>query len=245
MLSAEHTLWCRHEADLTNSTTIADVVALRDRLGLDADGALCRLSTLCSDAELGSLRARQIFPGRSRSLDGRFGVARFADAIALAQGESLRRGRTISLVPEMKTPAWFGAQGIDPLLALAQFDWSGPMLLQCFDHTWLMLAKQQLRCTTMALFEQLPVIAQWATGHDWLGLPSAAVLDENGDDLGTIGRAHDAGQRVAVWTVRFERVPAAFSSYAQFVQRLAEIGADALFCDQPDLAIKALVAVSA
>jgi len=65
-------------------------------------------------AELRTLRTRETRPQQrpgSAAFDGQFGIATFAEVIALAQAESARLGRPIGVYPETKHPTFFLHEG--------------------------------------------------------------------------------------------------------------------------------------
>lgn len=245
VLSRDGVCYCRHEPSLLRTTDLArrlDWPSLQQRPGIGESG----LSTGLTSAEIDRLRALEPFPGRSRIHDGLYRIPRFTEVLALAEQESGRRGRAVMVVPEVKHPGEASAAGLDPLGSLLgelPARWQqpdAPLIVQCFDWDFLRALKSRAPLCTMALFESgQPFQPRALRGvADWLGVPKIAVIDPQGRPTGLIEQAHAAGFRVAVWTFRREGVALCFESLeAELAAHLAA-GADAVFADQPDVAVR-------
>lgn len=245
VLSRDGVYYCRHEPSLLRTTDLArrlDWPALKQRPGVGEPG----LSTGLDAAEIDRLRALEPFPGRSRVHDGLYRVPRFAEVLALAELESGRRGRDVQVVPEIKHPAAAIAAGLDPLdtlLGELPARWQrpeSPLIVQCFDWDFLRALKSRAPLTTMALYESgQPFQPRSLRGvADWIGVPKIEVIDARGQPTGLVGRAHDAGLRVAVWTFRRESVALCFESLEAELAAHYRAGVDAVFADHPDVAVR-------
>lgn len=110
-------LIARHENALSLSTDVAERAEFASRKtkkridGVWAEDWFAEDFTL---AELRTLRARETKPKErpgSAAFDGQFGIATFAEVIALARKEGERLGRPIGVYPETKHPTFFLHEG--------------------------------------------------------------------------------------------------------------------------------------
>jgi glycerophosphoryl diester phosphodiesterase len=110
-------LIARHENALSGSTDVADRPEFADRkVRKQVDGVWAEdwFAEDFSLAEIRQLRARETRPEvrpDSAAFDGRFGIATFAEVIALVQSEGERTGRPIGIYPETKHPTFFLHEG--------------------------------------------------------------------------------------------------------------------------------------
>lgn len=249
VLSRDGVFYCRHEPSLLRTTDLdrrLDWSMLKRRPGVGELG----LSTGLDAAEIDRLRALEPFPGRSRVHDGLYRVPRFNNVLALAEQESGRRDRPVMVVPEVKHPAEAIAAGLDPLGALLRelpAHWQqpqAPMIVQCFDWTFLRALKSRVPLCTMALFESGQRFEPRALRGvaDWIGVPKSSVIDSGGQATGLVAQAQAAGFRVAVWTFRRESVALCFDSLEAELAAHAAAGVEAVFADHPDVAVRIFTA---
>lgn len=110
-------LVARHENALSPSTDVAErpeFAARKTRKRIDGVWVEDWFTEDFSLAELRTLKARETRPGlrpASAAFDGRFGIATFAEVIALAKAEGRRLGRPIGIYPETKHPTYFLHEG--------------------------------------------------------------------------------------------------------------------------------------
>ncbi|MFN9967596.1 MAG: glycerophosphodiester phosphodiesterase family protein [Lysobacteraceae bacterium] len=110
-------LVARHENALAGSTDVADrpeFAARKARKRVDGVWIEDWFAEDFTLAELRTLRARETRPAErpaSAAFDGRFGIATFAEVLALAKAESERLGRPIGVYPETKHPTFFLHEG--------------------------------------------------------------------------------------------------------------------------------------
>ena len=219
--TADGVLVCRHDPDLSDTT---DGAGFAWDLTLD---------------ELKSLRARERLPElRSTQWDGRFEVPTFAEVLELAA----RTGKGV--YPETKRPAAHRERGLalEPLVleALAGFD--GPVYLQSFDPDSLRAMPGHPR---VFLTRERPDFASVAEFADAVG-PAKEVVD-----AAFVRDAHAAGLEVHPYTFRRENRflppelrssedPAGVGDWRAEYECYYALGVDAVFTDNPDLAVAAL-----
>ncbi|MCG6118550.1 MAG: hypothetical protein MEQ07_10235 [Aquimonas sp.] len=237
---ADGQLLCRHEPALAATT---DIARRPQFAGRRRDGDW--YSTDFRLDELSALRLRQAFPGRSREFDGRCPPLAWRALLAWAGEQAQARGRLLVLFPELKHPAAFTAQGLDPVPAfLASLDalpQGVEVRVQCFEPEPLrrVHAACGLPCTWL-----LEAQADWASaiaqGRGWLaGLgPDKTLLFRQGVSSGLVEAAHAAALRVDAWTFRNDRVGAGWSGIEAELGAVMALGVDGLFCDFPATAVE-------
>lgn len=110
-------LVARHENALSGSTDVADRPEFATRKARKRIDGVWIEDWFTEDftlAELRTLRARETRPTErpaSAAFDGRFGIATFAEVLALAKAEGERLGRPIGVYPETKHPTFFLHEG--------------------------------------------------------------------------------------------------------------------------------------
>lgn len=217
-------------------------------------------------AELKTLRARERLPSlrpASAAFDGQADIPTFQEVIDLATAQSRRTGRTIGLYPEMKHPTYFEARDL-PMganLAAALRDngldrRDAPVFVQCFEPGPLRTFRGLSQAPTVMLVgagrmtdSLLAEVAEFADG---LGPELKLVLDVNAPGLpptALIPRVQAAGMKVHPWTVRSENSflpaslrrgenPAGHGDSASLLRALYGAGADGVFTDFPEQAVK-------
>lgn len=136
-------LIARHEPQIGATTDVADrpEFAARRRAGV-VDGVTIE-DWFASDftlAEIKTLFAKQQFPERDQTQNGKYRIPTFAEVVALAQERSRALGRTIGVYPETKHPTYHADLGLpleDRLLAvLDDAGWNradAPVYIQSFE----------------------------------------------------------------------------------------------------------------
>lgn len=266
--TADGALVARHENEIGRTTDVASRRDLADRRttkvveGEEVTGWFTEDLTL---AELRSLRAVERLPElrpANTLYDGLWQVPTFDEVLGLARSASAALGREIGVYAEAKSPAHFRACGL-PIeervcASLVEHGLVGeraPVVLQSFSYDSLRRLSAMTGVRLTLLLDDIPAddlhatpaalreVAQWAShvgpskdrvlprlADGSLGLPSSFVED-----------AHAAGLGVHVWTFRAEApfLPTGTSSRSE-LRAFADAGIDALFTDQPDLAVAAL-----
>ncbi|MDP1617497.1 glycerophosphodiester phosphodiesterase family protein [Phenylobacterium sp.] len=217
-------------------------------------------------AELKTLRARERLPAlrpASAAFDGVEPIPTFQEVMELAKAQSQLTGRTIGVYPEMKHPTYFKARGMamGESLAAALRDndldrRDAPVFVQCFEPKPLRAFRGISAAPTVmlagagALSDTL--LAELAEFADGLGpeLKMVLRLDQAGlPPTGLIARAQGAGFKVHPWTVRLENSflpaalrrgedPAAHGEADILLRALFAAGADGVFTDFPEAAVK-------
>ncbi|MGE4322536.1 MAG: glycerophosphodiester phosphodiesterase [Sphingobium sp.] len=280
VLTKDGVLVARHENEIGGTTDVADRPEFADRRttrmidGRETTGWFTEDFTW---AELRTLRARErladLRPANTR-FDGLYPVPTFEEVLKLVRAKEAEAGRRIGLYPETKHPSYFASIGLPhqrPLLELlARYGYStevDPVFIQSFEVGNLkqLRAVSRLRLiqlvdssggpadldgtgyADMLSLEGLAAIAAYADG---IG-PSAAMILAPEGVTALVGRAHDAGLEVHVWTLRVENdfLPALFQrpddprghgDFAGHVRAMADAGVDAIFTDFPKQARDAL-----
>lgn len=281
VLTKDGVLVVRHENEISGTTDVADHPEFADRRttktidGVKLTGWFTEDFTL---AELRTLRARErlakVRPANTR-FDGLYQIPTFEEVIRLVKAKEAETGRRIGIYPETKHPSYFASIGLPheaTLLAmLAKYGYTqpdDPVFIQSFEvgNLKALHGKTRLRLIQLVDAEGGPAdepdtryadmmtpaglrtIAAYAWG---IGPGVSMVVDDNGADTGLVGRAHAAGVKVHVWTLRRENMflPRAFrkgtdlsapGDFAGAVRAVAATGVDGMFSDFPGPARAAL-----
>lgn len=223
------------------------------------DFTLAELKTLRAKERLPQVR-----PDNTR-YDGRLEIPTLEEVIQLVKRESGRTGRTIGIAPETKHPSYFDSIGLsleEPLVrTLRRSGLDRPnakVVIQSFETANLRQLDTMTRVPLAQLVERAeqvtPVaLADIATYADWVGPTKNLVIPR--DASGAIGApsplvadAHAAGLRVVTWTMRVENQflptnhrigtdPNAKGDLAGEIDAFLDAGVDALFSDNPDIAV--------
>jgi len=147
----------RHEPMLSGTTDVSEKPEFVSRKrvrkidGVDTDDWFAGDFTL---AEIKSLRAKQAFPDRDQSHNGKYLIPTLQEVIDLAKAESVRTGRVIGIYPETKHPIFHAAIGLaledrllDVLKAAGWTEKTSPVVIQSFETANLkyLRTKTQLR----------------------------------------------------------------------------------------------------
>ncbi|HKR76182.1 MAG TPA: glycerophosphodiester phosphodiesterase family protein [Rhodanobacter sp.] len=143
VMTCDGVLVARHENEISGTTDVAGHAEFAARRtakridGAEVEGWFVEDFTL---GELRTLRARERLPGlRGTRHDSLYPVATLDEIIALAAHESMARGRTVGLIPEIKHGTYFRGIGLsmeDALLdALAAhaYTHTAPVEIQSFE----------------------------------------------------------------------------------------------------------------
>lgn len=124
VMSGDGVLIARHENEISASTNVAEhkeYASRRTRRMIDGqliDGWFCEDFSL---VELRTLRAREPLPAlRGCAQDDLHGLATFDEIIELASQASVRLGRDIGIIPELKHSSYFRSTGLNLEVALLE-----------------------------------------------------------------------------------------------------------------------------
>jgi glycerophosphoryl diester phosphodiesterase len=261
-------LVARHDLELSTTTDVAsraDLAHLRRTLvvdGVELEGWFVQDLTL---AQLRTLTTRERMPATrpaNTSYDGAEGIATLDEVLALVGIESVRRGRQVGVMLELKHPGHHDRTGLpldEPLLRdlsrhgldhpwarVTLMSFEAPVLRRLAARTRLSVV-QLLDAHDLTTPEALDRIDDYADG---IGPHRSLVLPRDADGAmgapSTLVRdAHRRGLTVHVWTVRAENRflptdlrrgadPAALGDMASEVAALLAAGVDGVITDHPE-----------
>jgi glycerophosphoryl diester phosphodiesterase len=280
VLTKDGVLVARHENEIGGTTDVADHPEFADRKtsktidGIEMVGWFTEDFTL---AELRTLRARERLPDL-RPANKRFNdlylIPTFEEILKLVRAKEAETGHRIGLYPETKHPGYFAGLGLPHQAALLDLlgrygyqTEADPVFIQSFEVGNLKALRAATRLRLIQLVDgeggpaDLPRtsyadmltvqgLTDIATYADGVG-PSAALLIAPEGPTALVGRAHDAGLQVHVWTLRMENsfLPAQYQrpddpqgrgDFAFYVRAIAATGVDGIFSDFPGQARAAL-----
>jgi glycerophosphoryl diester phosphodiesterase len=146
----------RHENNIVETTDVAahpefagrkteKIVDGQKQVGwFTEDFTLAELKTLRAKERLGQLRPQ------NATMDGSFDLVTWPEMIDFCAAESLARGRTVGLVPEIKHSTYFASIGLpmeDRFLATLDVHWqtrTRPLVIQSFEIANLKYLRQKL-----------------------------------------------------------------------------------------------------
>lgn len=207
---------------------------------------------------------RAAFPQRfPREASAGFRIATLDEELVFIAGLNRSTGRTVGVYPEIKAPQWHARHGID--LAQKIVDTlrrhgyrsaADSVYVQCFDTETLRRVRVELGCPLKLVqlvgqgdeHRELLTragLARLASFADGLGpaYEQLVTADESGAGITPTALARDtraAGLLLHPYTFRADRLP----PYAATLDDLlalffAGVGVDGVFCDQPDVAVRA------
>ena len=230
------------------------------------DFTLAEIKSLIAFERIDLKTGGQVFPNRFPSGASTFRVPTLEEELELIAGLNKSTGKSIGIYPEIKAPAFHRAEGQDiskiVLETLAKHGYAtkdDPFYVQCFDWN----ETQRIRNELGFKGKLIQLIAENAWGEspnvdfDYLrtteGLAGVAkiadgigpwipqVVDNSGKKTTLVENAHKADLDLHPYTLRADALPAWAESFDDVMQRVViEAGADGIFSDHPDLAVKFL-----
>ncbi|MEP3231415.1 MAG: glycerophosphodiester phosphodiesterase [Hyphomicrobiales bacterium] len=230
------------------------------------DFTLAEIKSLVAFERISLKTGKQVFPNRFPSGTSTFRVPTLDEELEFIAGLNKSTGKSIGIYPEIKAPAFHRAEGQDiskiVLETLAKHGYAtkdDPFYLQCFDWN----ENQRIRNTLGFKGKLIQLIAPNSWGEspnvdfDYLrtaeGLAEVAkiaegigpwiphIINKSGVQGSLVKRAHKVGLDVHPYTLRADALPAWAESYDDVMQRIViEAGADGIFTDHTDLAVKFL-----
>ncbi|PHQ64427.1 MAG: glycerophosphodiester phosphodiesterase [Sphingobium sp.] len=273
VLTKDGVLVARHENEIGGTTDVASHPEFADRKttktidGVEMAGWFTEDFTL---AELRTLRARERLPDvrlANKRFDGLYQIPTFEEILKLVRAKEAETGRRIGLYPETKHPSYFAGIGLPhqaPLLELlSRFGYmtaADPVFIQSFEvgNLKALRAATRLRLIQLVDAEGGPADLPGTTYDEMLSVqglgdiasyadgigPSAALVLAPEGATALVGRAHDAGLQVHVWTLRMENIflpaqyqrsddPEGRGDFAGYVSAIVRTGVDGIFSDFP------------
>ena len=257
VLTKDGVLVARHENEIGGTTDVADHPEFADR----------KTTKVIDGVEMaGRERLPDLRPANKR-FDTLYQIPTFEEILKLVRAKEAESGRRIGLYPETKHPSYFAGIGLAhqaPLLDLLNrygyMTEADPVFIQSFEvgNLKALRAATRLRLIQLVDAEGGPAdlpgtryddlltvqgLADIATYADGIG-PSAALVIAPEGATALVGRAHDAGLQVHVWTLRMENpfLPAQYQrgddpegrgDFAGYVRAMVRTGVDGLFSDFP------------
>ena len=280
VLTKDDVLVARHENEIGGTTNVAEHPEFADRRttktidGVAVTGWFTEDFTL---AELRTLRARERLPDL-RPANVRFNdlylIPTFEEILKLVRAKEAETHRRIGIYPETKHPTYFATIGLphqEPLLMLlSKYGYetpADPVFIQSFEvgNLKALRAATRLRLSQLVDGEGGPAdepgisyadmltlqgLRDIATYADGIG-PSAVQVVAPEGPTALVGRAHEAGLKVHVWTLRMENSflpeqyrrpddPEGRGDFAGWVRAIVAAGVDGFFSDFPAQAKAAL-----
>jgi glycerophosphoryl diester phosphodiesterase len=254
----------RHEHEISHTTDVADRPEFADRHttktieGKQDAGWFAEDFTL---AELKTLHCRErIADIRPHNADLTGEILTLDEVIAIAAEGTVRRGRPVGIYIETKHPSYFESIGLnlnDLLLdALERHQLNrpdAPVIIQSFESGNLRDLRRRTELPLVRLVmprkkEDLDDLDDIATFADIIGPHKDLVIPRNSDGrlaepTTLVDRAHEAGLRVHIWTMRDEPsfLPAGMSSHEEYAAFFAA-GIDGFFTDWTTTAVESRAA---
>jgi glycerophosphoryl diester phosphodiesterase len=276
--TADGVLLARHENELSLTTDVAahpELAHLRTTKCVDGETLTGWFTEDLTLAEVKTLAARERRPGLrpgNTVHDGREGVPTLNEVLAMVGAESVRRGRAVGVLVELKTAPYFDGLGLSldgPLLADLErhgLDHArSRVTLMSFDAGIL----RRLAPRTLVPLVQLLDVGDRVDGAaldeiesyaDGIGVHQDLVLPRTASghlDAPTrlVRDAHRRWLDVHVWTLRAENhyLPADFrlgedptvlGDLRGLADAFLDAGVDGLITDHPDLALTAAAAAA-
>ena len=267
-------LVARHDLELSTTTDVAERPGLAHRRRTVTVDGVAQRGWFVQDltlAELKTLAARERMPGTrpaSAAYDGAEGVPTLTEVLAMVGAESVRRGRAVGVMLELKHATHHDAAGLPLDLPLLR-----DLARHGLDHPWArvtLMAFEAPILRRLAARTRLPVV-QHLEAYDDVAPEALDRIDEYADGIGphrslvlprdtggAIGApsalvrdAHRRGLTVHAWTVRGENrflpsnlrrgdAPDALGDMAAEVRALLAAGVDGVITDHPEAALAVL-----
>ncbi len=255
-------LFARHEHELSQTTNVADVFPEK-KTNKVIDGKIVEgwFSEDFTHDEFKKLRARQPLKFRDQSHNDKYEIPTLAEVLALRASLSREHKRRIGFFPELKHADYYRAMNFPvegwtvQIMEAWALDRAGsPLITQSFDKNSVAKLNEMMpNIPAIQLLEGksdvsdagLAAIKKYADG---IGVPKELIVPVKNGQAGRptdlIARAHKAGLTVYPYTFRPEKqyLPASYGGDpAKEYCIFASLGADGIFTDAPDQALKAFV----
>ena len=255
-------LFARHENELSLSTNVAEVFPdKKTKRTIEGKVVEGWFSEDLTHDEMKKLRARQPFKFRDQSHNDKYVIPTLAEVLALRASLSRQHKRSIGVIPELKHPDYYRAMNfpVEGWMVQIMEAWAldragSPLIVQAFDAS--SVEKMNNMMPNIPAIQLLTdaddisdaALAKIKTYADGIGPPKNLIVPTKGDAAGKptnlIQRAHKIGLKVYPYTFRPEKqfLPASYAGDpAKEYCLFATLGADGLFTDTPDRALKAYI----
>jgi len=144
VITKDGVLVARHESNITDTTDVArrpEFAHLKTTRTIDGETQTGWFTVDFTLAELKTLRACERLPAMRRAntaFDGMFQIPTFEEIIDFVAAESSARGRTVGLIPELKSVTFFRSIGLPTedrfigIVAAHSYTQHAPLEIQCF-----------------------------------------------------------------------------------------------------------------
>lgn len=230
------------------------------------DFTLAEIKSLIAFERIDLKTGKQVFPDRFPSGASTFRVPTLEEELELIAGLNKSSGKSIGIYPEIKAPAFHRAEGQDiskiVLETLAKHGYAtkdDPFYVQCFDWNETQRIRNELGYKGKLIqliaenawgespnvdFDHLRTtqgLAEVAKVADGIGPWIPQVVDNTGHKTPLVKEAHNVGLDLHPYTLRADALPAWAADFDDVMQRVViDAGADGIFSDHPDLAVKFL-----
>lgn len=226
------------------------------------DFTLAELKQLNVHERRAARTGQQVYPKRFPGGTGRFSIPTLEEELQLIQGLNASTGRTAGIYPELKQPAWHRGEGQDlsrmVLPVLHRYGYrskADPCWLQCFEMEEVTRLRRELGwagrllllsggpgAVPSGIYTEEGMTAAAAVA-DGVGPPLSAVITGGTPAArritGFVTMAHARHLAVHPYTLRTDELPACAASPEEVLHAiLTEAGADGLFTDFPDVAVR-------
>ena len=257
VLSSDHIPIVLHDIHLDTVSDVASKFPMRardDGRFYAIDFSIDEIKTLQLNERINLATGDACYPNRFPAGSTNFTIPTLAEELEFIQGLNHSTGRDVGIYPEIKKPAWHQAQGgcITEIIlsTLADFGYearNSNCYLQCFDAEETRRIRHELG-SELKLIQLIGMNAWQEAPTDFENLLTQEGLQEvagYADGIGPwipmalstplIQQAHVCGLLVHPYTVRKDDMPERVSTIHELLNRLAELGADGVFSDFPDI----------
>ncbi len=230
------------------------------------DLSLAEIKTLKAHERIDLKTGKRVFPSRFPLHQSHFEIPTLEEEIELIKGLNQARGKNIGIYPEIKAPAFHRAEGQDiskiVIDLLAKHGYStkeDAVYLQCFDWNETQRIRNELgykgklvqliaendwnespnvNFDALRTKEGLSSIAKIADG---IGPWIPHLISPTGQSNDLVKNVHALGMKIHPYTLRADALPEWAKEHDAVLETvLFKAGADGIFTDFPDLAVKYL-----
>lgn len=213
---------------------------------------------------------KTVFPNRFPYMKGHFEVPTLEEYIEVVQGLNKSRNKNIGIYPEIKAPAFHKKNGKDALgivmKILVKYGYNeagAPIYLQCFDPDMLLDFRKRWPNSPMKLVQLIAHDSWGESKHNYASMMTEEGIKKISTYANGIGPwfpfilkpsedktpytetkliewAHTHNLEVHPYTLRDDSLPGFSKDTKSFLNQLFKAGADGVFTDFPDTAVRAI-----